>query len=258
VTRYRKPILFAVFGLLAFYLVPWSMYTQSNVDDADKRTAEAKRQIDDRQAEIDAARSVNRTRLEEQRRQLADLMPPDPDLKATIDRLVELADEAGVRWEQSSVTTPVEAKVAAAPPANTSTSTTVAGGAAPAPAPGSDGAGLVSYNLGVVISGPQAAVLDYLERIRGVQRLVLVGSVQVAIDTTTPTGVAVTTPTTAAATATTAAPGGASPATTVAPRMRATLELRTYSYRGLGTPSTTAATTPSTSVAAATAARAAP
>ncbi len=230
--KHRKLILAAVAGLLAFYLLPWSMYTQANVDDANTRQAAAAQSIEERRAEIEQARQLNRKKLEEQRAYLVEMLPSTPDLQATINRLVDLADATGVRWEQSSVSTPTATK------SPTSTAPAAAGGAA------SESGTLSSFGLGVQISGQQEAVLDYLSEIRKTKPMVIVQNVLLSIDPPTVEALA------------------ANPV--ASPTMKATLELRTYAYRGLapngpspGTASATAVTS-ATATSATTAAKAGP
>jgi len=221
VKKHRKLILAALAGLLAFYLVPWSMYTQANVDDANTRQAAAVQSIEERRSEIEQARQLNRKKLEEQRTYLVAMLPSTPDLQATINRLVDLADATGVRWEQSSVSTP------------TATKTPASSAPAPAGAAPAEGGTLSSFGLGVQISGEQDAVLDYLSEIRKTKPMVIVQNVQLSID-----------PPTVEALAANPAAGST---------MKATLELRTYAYKGLAPTapsSTTAGATPVTSATA--------
>lgn len=234
----RRVILIAVGAailiLIGWYVLLWSP-AQTEIDEARQRTETAESQEQALQAQINRLRDVQRSEplRRAQLETLRTAIPDTPNLGQFILDVNDAASRSGIRFISISPSEPrASAAGAAAAP---TTTTTAAGGGTATTTPAAPTAALpAEIGLTFQISGGYYQVLDFLNRLDRMPRLVVTDSVNISADQSTgimtvglgarmfvravPEGFAGGVPTTsttapAAGATTTTAPGGATTTT---------------------------------------------
>lgn len=235
----RRPLLLAgaatLVLLLAWYFLLWSP-RQDALSEAKARTEAARTRTEDLQARVNRLRALQRdeTTLRAELDELKTAIPDLPNLGQFILDANDLAVRSGIDFISIAPTPPALATAAA--PVATTTTTTAAGGrttttavtssSAAGSAPGGEAPAEIKMTF--QISGGYVQILDFVNRLNDLPRLVVVDGLTIQSD---PVGrltvsmsartfvqssaLTATTATGATATTTTTAPGGAT-TTTVA------------------------------------------
>jgi hypothetical protein len=188
----RNKILLGVLGVLFLLGVPgrlaWSMRSSAVSDAKAVREETAIKQI-----ELARARKAkaNEQQLTAALGELVLAMPATPDQQSLLDTLAGLAKETNVSWEVLSSAVPQSAKAAARDATGDSSTT-----AASAPATSADtgdtaaassgsSAANSSFAFDATVSGDEASISAFLERVRSIDRLVVIDKLQLNWDKTT-------------------------------------------------------------------------
>lgn len=219
--------LVAVLVLVLWYMLLWSP-TNSDIQEAKDRKQAAEDQAAQLRTEIQRLRSAQGNEAAQQAKlvTLKGGIPDAPNLAEFILATNEAASEAGIDFISVAPTPPAAASAPAAAATTATTATTTPGAAGAAPP--------AEIRLALQIQGGYFQVLDFLNRLDRMERIVVTDSLNVTADRTgrlavtiaarmftrsIPEGFAGATPTTTTtttpggATTTTTAPGGATTTT---------------------------------------------
>ena len=227
----RRAVLFGVIAavvvLAAWYMLLWNP-AQGDLDEAKGRTEAASARNSQLESEIARLREVQRSEplRRAQLETLRTAIPDTPNLAQFILDANDAAAKSGIDFISIAPQEPRAAAVAVAP---ATTPTTAAAGGAPAGTPTAATAAPAEVAIQLQISGGYFQVLDFLNRMDNLPRLVVTDAVNMTADAATgrltagltarmfvrsiPSGFAGATPT--PATTTTTAAGGATTTTAV-------------------------------------------
>ena len=187
----RNKLFLGVLGALFLLAVPgrlaWSQRAAAVSDAQAIRT-----DTDSKRIELARANKakVNRSKLDAALNELVTAMPSTPDEQSLLDTLAGLATETNVSWEVLSAAVPQGAKAAVSSaatesdtPAETKSgsapgTTVPAGGSGDVATPAVTAASTPSFSFDATVSGDDASVSAFLERVRTIERLVSIDKVQ--------------------------------------------------------------------------------
>lgn len=186
----RNKIFLGVLGALFVLAVPgrlaWSQRSAAVSDAQEIRTETESRRIE--LARANKAK-VNRSKLDAALHELVTAMPATPDEQSLLDTLAGLAAETSVSWEVLSAAVPQGTRAAAAAATESDTPAEATNRSTSGTPPPADGSGDVatpaatpastpSFSFDATVSGDDASVSAFLERVRAIDRLIAIDKVQ--------------------------------------------------------------------------------